>query len=330
MRRQRQAETDQHRFAQLWRLHRLDQQRADASRRRCLFGGLTREFSHHQHQRQLGMGSADALRHSAAVQVRQIPIQQHQVCTVARQVVQRGDAAADGGDLAGITLQLLLQHVTHGGVGGRHQHPLAGRGGWRWRGLLLALQRQFEMEAAAMIGTAVDGDLAAHGLYQLLRNRQAQPGAAVQAGGAGVCLREGAEQTLLLLGADANAGILHTEAQAHQPCRRVGIQHRSTHRLMCPRAVNFSALPTRLTSTWFRRSGSPTRRSGTSGLAQVSSSRPFSAARHENRSAICVSVSARSNGTVSSSSLPDSILAKSSTSSMMLSRFWPARPILVK
>ncbi|OFA08668.1 hypothetical protein DUPY_06260 [Duganella phyllosphaerae] len=105
---------------------------------------------------------------------------------------------------------------------------------------------------------------------------------------------------------------------------------RVTCSTISPRAVNLRALPTRLISTWPRRSGSPLRRAGTSGSAQATSSRPFSAARHENRSATWSSTSARSNGTLSSASLPDSILEKSSTSSMMPSRFLPARSILWK
>ena len=56
------------------------------------------------------------------------------------------------------------------------------------------------MEAAAAAGRAVDRELAAHQLHQVLADRQPEAGAAVAPAGRGVGLREGLEQALLLLG----------------------------------------------------------------------------------------------------------------------------------
>ena len=68
-----------------------------------------------------------------------------------------------------------------------------------------------EAERAALARFALDGDLASHQLGELLGDRQSESRTAVFAGGRGVGLLEGLEQTLDLRLAHADAGIAHGE-----------------------------------------------------------------------------------------------------------------------
>src|SRR5471032_1779032 len=259
---------------------------------------LARELGHHQHRRQHRQRRivVQPARGLDAVQVRHVPVHQHHLMRIVAQQLQRGRAGIDRARYEAETAQQLFQHGARGRAVVDDQDLLADRLGRRATqggGGRLRLQRDREIETAAGAGRAVDGDDAAHGLHQLLRNGQPQAGAAVQAGGAGVGLGKGVEQSGLLGQADADARIFHRELQPQwlaAGCQRDGALIR--------------AVP----------------------LALIAG--PLDA--QENKTAIWPSVSVRSKGTASSSSLPDSMREKSSTSLMMPSRFWPARPILWK
>ena len=73
------------------------------------------------------------------------------------------------------------------------------------------VQRQVERERAALARHAGQPDLAAEQRRQLAADGQAQAGAAVLAGGAGVGLLERLEDQPLLLRRDADAGVLDRE-----------------------------------------------------------------------------------------------------------------------
>src|ERR1700719_3872636 len=83
---------------------------------------------------------------------------------------------------------------------------------------LLAKARR-EGEGAAPAGRAVHGDSSTHQGDQPGSDGQSQAGAAVLARGRGVLLLEGPENSLLLLGRDADAGVAHGEAEADVPHR---------------------------------------------------------------------------------------------------------------
>ena len=76
---------------------------------------------------------------------------------------------------------------------------------------------KLEPEGAAMAELAVDADGAAHGLRQPPADGQAEPGAAVAAGGRGVGLGERLEQPLGGLRGDADAGVEHLHAHVTAP-----------------------------------------------------------------------------------------------------------------
>ena len=80
------------------------------------------------------------------------------------------------------------------------------------------------------------------------------------------------------------------------------------------------ALPTRLSSTCRSRPASPTRASGTSGCTWQTSSSPFLWARTARARSVSPTAARREKSAGSSSSLPASILEKSSRSLMMPSR----------
>ena len=74
-------------------------------------------------------------------------------------------------------------------------------------------QRDLEPEGGAVAGLGFDADAPAHEVDDALGDRQAQAGAAVEAGGGGVGLAEGLEQARLRTGGDADAGVADFEAQ---------------------------------------------------------------------------------------------------------------------
>ena len=83
-----------------------------------------------------------------------------------------------------------------------------------------------------------------------------------------------------------------------------------------PRSVNFTALPARLISTWRRWCGSPRTAGGTSGIIDTTKSTPLTAAWAETMRQVLLTSACRSKSVFSSTTLPASILEKSSTSSI--------------
>ncbi len=86
--------------------------------------------------------------------------------------------------------------------------------------------------------------------------------------------------------------------------------------------VNLTALPSKLLKTWRKRTGSPRATMGSLGKAQ-SNSTSLRWALSANRVATSSTRARNSKSTISSSSLPASILEKSKTSLMILSRLTP-------
>src|SRR6266571_2102353 len=80
----------------------------------------------------------------------------------------------------------------------------------------LLLQGQLEPERTALTWGAFKANLSIHQLNQLLRDRRAEPGAAVTPGGRIVCLSEALEYALLGVGRDADPRVLDGEAQTHR------------------------------------------------------------------------------------------------------------------
>jgi hypothetical protein len=98
---------------------------------------------------------------------------------------------------------------------------------------------------------------------------------------------------------------------------------RRTTTTTSPSSVNFTALPTRLRSTCRNRAASPVISGGTSESIRQPSSRSLSAAWVATSSSADSTHSRSSKGRRSSSSLPDSIFEKSSTSSITRKRTSP-------
>ena len=98
---------------------------------------------------------------------------------------------------------------------------------------------QRQREGAAAAGRAVERELAAQQARQIARDREPEPGAAVLAVGGAVGLTEGLEDDLVLLGGDADAGVLDLERDP-APGRRANARARPR-----PRSVNFSAFDSR-------------------------------------------------------------------------------------
>ena len=203
---------------------RLDQAVADAELAGRAHGRLAPVFGSHDHDRRCARSGclAQAPHRVGAMGARHVPVQHHHVHRFRRQVGIHGrrrriGRPGSGHQQAGVA-QLLGEHGAHHHAVVHHQYPRAGQRRQQPRRVVVARrqarQGNAEMEAAALSRRAVDADHAAHGAHQLLRNRQAQPGAAVQARGAAVGLAEGVEQALLLLGADAHAAVADGEPQA--------------------------------------------------------------------------------------------------------------------
>ena len=109
------------------------------------------------------------------------------------------------------------------------------------------------------------GDLAAEQADELAADREAEPGAAVEASGRAVALRERLEDPLLLLVVDADAGVADREGDdGRRPSTsdsRLRLQPLSA-RPICtctvPCSVNLNALASRFLRIWRRRCGSVT------------------------------------------------------------------------
>jgi hypothetical protein len=81
------------------------------------------------------------------------------------------------------------------------------------------------MESASSADFALDPDPAAHQAYQLRRDRQAQPGAAIETGRGAVGLGERGEDRLPPVGGDADPRVAYAEMQPDVAfCPRFGIE----------------------------------------------------------------------------------------------------------
>jgi hypothetical protein len=114
------------------------------------------------------------------------------------------------------------------------------------------LQGNAEDKFRALLWPAVYPDFPAQQGDQFLRDGQAQPGAAIAAGGAVVGLGKGIKDDALFFRCNADAGIAHRKS--HQVAIPLLLAVDVQHDLPC--LVNFTALPSRLFSTWRRRDGS--------------------------------------------------------------------------
>ncbi len=148
-------------------------------------------------------------------------------------------------------------------------------------------QRQADAEQAAQADRRLHRQLALHGLAQLAREGQAEACAAVLAGDTRVGLGERLEDAIQRLLGDADAGVAHTDAHTSAVA--------STRTSTRPRRVNFSALDSRLLTTWRIRVGSPETWAGRAGSTRQVSSTP-AAAFCERRLAVSSTRTPRSNG----------------------------------
>ena len=117
-----------------------------------------------------------------------------------------------------MALERLLEDLPRRGVVIHHQHaqlrePLGNDLARALRGA--DAEPDGEEEGAAHPGLAFEPDAPAHQLDQPAADGQAQPGAAVLAGGGHVGLRERLEQLRRLLAGHADAGVAHGELELH-------------------------------------------------------------------------------------------------------------------
>src|SRR5205809_245535 len=176
--------------------------------------------------------------------------------------------------------------------------------------------RELEPEGAASARLTLQAHVSAHQRHELAADRQAEPGASVDAGGAVVPLREALEEPCLAFRRDPDTRV--DDAHADHHVRGRSPQYPAST-VIAPLSVNLTALPTRLTSVWRTRTGSPFTCAGTSGsITQVSDS-PFALAAGTSRPAASTSVRRRSMSTASMVSFPASILEASRMSLMMAS-----------
>ena len=194
----------------------LDQQGVEQRRAGRRLAALATILStEHQHQAGRPAGLTDACRGLEAVQAGHAFVHQHgvewvaglrglvQPCQPLRATVGRHGAPAQGQRQAS-------ERRAGGGVVVDHQQVQRARIA---RGGGQAGQPQAEGEAAAFAQAAAQAQFAAHQGHQTLADGQPQAGAAEAPRDARIGLREALEQARLLLGADADAGVAHLEAQ---------------------------------------------------------------------------------------------------------------------
>ncbi len=180
---------------------------------------------------------ADGARERVAVHLGHLQVGDHEVVAFAAPLGERLEAAARGVGFQAQDLQLALEHGEVDRMVVDDQQLGAGRCGERdrsahaARGLLLVANRagarllggERHRNARAQAFGAGDLDRAAHQLDQLARDGEPEAGAAVAAAGLGFALLERLEQAPLRLGAHADAGIVHAEAEFLAPFGR--LQH---------------------------------------------------------------------------------------------------------
>ena len=131
-------------------------------------------------------------------------------------------------------------------------------------------------------GVLATRDLAAEQADELAADREPEAGAAVEAGGGAVALRERLEDPLLLLVLDADAGVADRErddrrgAAERRRCSRLQpLSARPICTCTVPRSVNLNALASRFFRIWRRRCGSVTMTVGAVGATSIEKPRPF-------------------------------------------------------
>ena len=171
---------------------------------------------------------ADLLGRLQAVEFGHLHVHQHRIETlwIGRQCFHRLPAVLGQPHLGAFAPQhgqghLLIECVVLGQqetqalqarrTGGRHQRRMHGH-----VSLVAQGQCDIEGEGGTLARLAVQRDLPPHHGHQPLADGQAQAGTAEAAGGGGLPLRETVEDARLLLRRDANAGVLHLEAQVQQ------------------------------------------------------------------------------------------------------------------
>ena len=170
---------------------------------------------------------ADGARERVAVHFGHLQVGDHEGVALAAPLGERLGAAACGVGFQAQDLQLALQHgevdrmvVDDQELGALRCMDRDGRAlavedllavANRAKARLLGGERHRNARAQAFGARALDR--AAHQLDQLARDGQAEAGAAVAAAGVGFALLERLEQAPLCLGAHADAGIVHAEAE---------------------------------------------------------------------------------------------------------------------
>ncbi len=114
-----------------------------------------------------------------------------------------------------------------------------------------------------------------------------------------------------------------TAKRSSVPARMSSTDETSTSTL--PWSVNLIALPTRLCSTCWMREASPIARAGNCGATVIEKSRPLARAVSPSRRPTSPATSRRSKGRASTTSLPDSMRARSRMSFTSVSRWRPER-----
>ena len=191
-------------------------------------GHLLVEGARQRHQRNVarrepGLGGEPA-QHLAAVAVGQGPVEEQQVVapgflTGAGEAVEQLAAAAHRLHVVD-TAQLEDVDERQAGLGVvvGHQHAQGRQGlGGGVAGAGVAGQRDLDDEAAALAQRALDADRAVHRRHQPAHDGEAQPGAAVAAGGGAVGLHEVVEEVLDLIGPQADPGVFDAEAHPLPP-----------------------------------------------------------------------------------------------------------------
>jgi hypothetical protein len=275
-----------------------------------------------------------------AVHHRHLHVHQHQVEAAALDQAHGLLAVVGQGVVQAPAAQQHARHLLVGGVvlGQQDARPapvgtgrgLGAGGGHRGRGPRAGgrdghLEGQLDPEQAARALAAVRADVAAHQQGQALADGQAQAGAAEAPGGGDVGLLEGLEQVGHLLLADADAGVLHLEAQAQLPPRAGQHPHPQVHPAVrgelhrVAQQVQQDLLQPQAVAQH------PGRAVGARSTPRATSlARARSASMVLTRSMLVLSM----NSPTSSESLRASILEKSRMSLMTCSRCWPASPIL--
>ena len=157
-------------------------------------------------------------------------VHQYQVERLTGEPLDRRLAIGDRGHLMAQTLQVehqqlqvLCHIVSRQNPQRRQARGLAAL--TRALDTLAGRQRQFDDEAAAHAQLALDTNAPAHQLHQLARDGGAQAGAAETPAHRGIGLGEGIEDAFEAIGGDADAGVVHDQAQR---ARRAA--HLQTHR----------------------------------------------------------------------------------------------------